>query len=69
MISVLNDIIAGVSNGESVPHLVERAVFDVTTVSDLTLIQPNNQTIEDYGEHWTVDAVPVLMRLIFSEHL
>jgi hypothetical protein len=51
------------------PHLVEKAVFDVTTVPNLTLIQPNNQTIEDYGKHWTVDVVPVLMLLNFSEHL
>jgi len=69
MISVLNDIVASVSNGECVPHLVERAVFDMMTVPNLMLIQPNNQTIEDYGEHWTADAVPVLMHLIFSEHL
>jgi hypothetical protein len=69
MISVLNDIVAGVSNGESVPRLVETVVFNVRTVPNLTLIQPNNQTIEDYGEHRTVDTVPVSMRLIFSEHL
>ena len=69
MISVLNDIVAGVSNGESGARLVETVVFNVRTVPNLTLIQPNNQTIEDYGEHRTVDAVPVLMRLIFSEHL
>jgi cellobiose dehydrogenase (acceptor) len=69
MIYVLNDIVAGISNGESVPHLVETVVFNVRTVPNLTLIQPNNQTIEVYGEHRTVDAVPVLMHLIFSEHL
>jgi len=69
MISVLNDIVAGVGNGESAFHSVERAVFNVRTVTNLTLIQPNNQTIEDYGEHNTVGAALVLMRLAFSEHV
>jgi hypothetical protein len=69
MISVLNDLVAGVGNGKSAFHPVERVVFDVRTVSDLTLIQPNDQTIEDYGKHRTVGAVSVLIRLAFSEHL
>ena len=69
MISVLNDIVAGVGNGKSAFHPVERIVFDVRTVPDLTLIQPNDQTIEDYGEHRIVDAAPVLMYLAFSQHL
>jgi hypothetical protein len=69
MISVLNDLVAGVGNGKSAFYPVGWIVFDVRTVSDLTLIQPNDQTIEDYGEHRIVDAVSVLIRLAFSEHL
>jgi hypothetical protein len=51
MISVLEDLVAGVKSGQSAWYTVTTFLLDMRTVPHLTLISPDNHTtIEDFGE-------------------